>query len=234
MLDIQILYEDTDILAIEKPAGVAVHPDGKTKEETISDWFVGKYPEAHDVGEPLGDIARPGVVHRLDKDTSGVLLLAKTGDGYAHLKKQFQEHSVKKIYHAIVSGFFKEDMGKVDKPIGRSPNDFRKRLAGRGARGELREALTFYKVLNRFSERGNNFSYLEVSPKTGRTHQIRVHMKFLQHPLAGDELYNENKPKPVGIDRLALHAKEIEFKNLKGEVVRVCAPLPVAFTKILC
>lgn len=235
MPNINILYEDEHIVAIDKPAGLAVHPDGRTNQETISDWFVQTHPQVRHVGEALGEIVRPGVVHRLDKETSGVLLLAKTQEGHAHLKKQFQEHTINKIYHAIVSGFMKSDSGKVDKPIGRSPNDFRKHLAGRGARGELREALTFYKVLKRFTDDlGNNFTYLEVRPKTGRTHQIRVHMKFLQHPLVGDELYNTNKPRPDGVGRLALHAKEIEFQNLAGEVVKVEAPLPVAFSKILC
>ncbi|MDP9249284.1 MAG: RluA family pseudouridine synthase [bacterium] len=229
-MKIKILYEDKDILVIDKPSGIAVHPDGKTKEKTITDWVLKNYPRMKNVGEPLGEIARPGVVHRLDKETSGVLLLAKNQKAYEFLKEQFQERSVKKIYFAIVSGSVKEERGFIKKPIGRSPNDFRKWLAGRGARGELREAETFFKVLKRIKK---DFTVLEVRPKTGRTHQIRVHMKYLNHPVVGDDLYNRGKPRPKGINRLALHAKSIEFKNLKGDFLKIESPLPKEFEKVL-
>lgn len=248
-MKIKILYEDKDILAIDKPSGISVHPDGRSKEKTITDWVLKNYPKMQDVGEPMffqdKEIKRPGIVHRLDKETSGVLLLAKNKVAYEFLKKQFQDREIKKTYNTIVSGSVKNERGIVNKTIGRSPNDFRKKLAGRGARGELREAITEYRVLNRFELPASKissyktdgakiplkFTYLEVRPKTGRTHQIRVHMKFLNHPVVADSLYNSGKPHPKEISRLALHAKSITFKNLKGEIVKIESPLPKEFEK---
>lgn len=262
-MKINILYEDANMLAIDKPAGISVHSDGKTKGKTIADWILKNYPKMEKVGEPSmyqgKVIKRPGIVHRLDKDTSGVLVLAKNQKTYEFLKNQFKEREVKKVYHTVVSGFMREDRGVINKPIGRSPNDFRKRLAGRGARGELREAVTEYRVLKRFeapaveffspahpsglpdgtrsSKKAQlpelvKFTYLEVRPKTGRTHQIRVHMKFLNHPVVCDELYNSGKPAPIGFTRLALHSKSIELKNLKGETLKIEAPLPKEFESL--
>ncbi|PIZ87525.1 RluA family pseudouridine synthase, partial [Candidatus Nomurabacteria bacterium CG_4_10_14_0_2_um_filter_30_12] len=149
-MKIKILYEDKDILAIDKPSGISVHPDGRTKEITISDWFVKNYPKAKNVGESIfvdgKEIKRPGIVHRLDKETSGVLLLVKNQKAYEFLKNQFKSREIKKVYNAVVLGSMKDDRGTIRKSIGRSGNDFRKRLAGRGARGELREAVTEYTV----------------------------------------------------------------------------------------
>lgn len=232
-MDFKILYEDNDIVAIDKPSGISVHPDGRSEEKCVTDWFLEKYPEAGDVGEPLCDIKRPGIVHRLDRETSGVLLLAKTKESHTYLKKQFQERTIKKIYLAIVSGWLKKDQGVIDEPIGRSPSDFRRRLAGRGARGEMREAVTEYKVLDRIEDdAGNKFSFLEIHPKTGRTHQIRVHMKFLSYPVLCDSLYSPKNFCPSELGRLALHASEIEFQNLKGELVKVNSSTPLQFFKL--
>jgi len=260
---IKVLYEDSNILAIDKPSGISVHSDGKTKEKTITDWIIKNYPKMKNVGEPMGDIKRPGIVHRLDRDTSGVLLLAKTQKAFLFLKSKFVNREIKKTYLAIVSGSVKNDRGVINKPIGRSPRDFRRYLAGRGARGEMREAITEYKVLKRFEAKVevcknfsscalprvhggtlgdknffklpllHKFTYLEVKPKTGRTHQIRVHLKFLNHPVVCDSLYNPDNPCPKGISRLALHAKLIEFKDLKGKTVKVESPLPKEFKKII-
>jgi 23S rRNA pseudouridine1911/1915/1917 synthase len=230
---IKVLYEDTNILAIDKPSGIAVHADLRSKEKTVADWVLKKYPRMKQVGEPQGDMPRPGIVHRLDKETSGVLLLAKNQKAYEHLKKQFQGRTIKKIYNAIVNGQPKTDKGVINKPIGRSPSDFRRYLAGRGARGEMRDAVTEYKVLKRFNSGVNKFSFLEISPKTGRTHQIRVHLKFLNYPVVCDSLYNPKNPCPKGIKRLALHAKSIEFKDLKGKNVIVESPLPKEFKKVV-
>lgn len=236
-MKIKVLYEDSDILVINKPSGVSVHPDGRlegrTKEKTITDWVLKNYPRMKKVGEPMGDIVRPGVVHRLDKDTSGVLVLAKNQKSYEHLKAQFSSRAVKKVYHAVVSGFMKDDHGIINKPIGRSPTDFRRRLAGRGARGELRDAVTEYKVLKRFSEGSKKFSYLEVKPKTGRTHQIRVHMKFLNHPVVCDPLYDPKGACPKGLKHLALHAVSIELKTPKGKLLKIESTLPLDFRKFL-
>ena len=141
-MKIKILYEDFSILAIDKPSGILVHPDKRSKEKTIRDIFLKKYPKLE-------------IVHRLDKDTSGVMLLAKNKKAHEFLKEQFQNRTVKKIYNTIVSGRFKNDRGIINKPIGRSPKDFRRWLSGRGARGELREAETSYKVLKRLK----NFTF---------------------------------------------------------------------------
>jgi len=238
---IKVLYEDSNILAIDKPSGISVHPDGRTKGKTITDWVLKNYPKMKNVGEPMFvenkgekiEIKRPGIVHRLDKDTSGVLLLAKNKKAYEFLKKQFQDREVKKTYVAIVSGSVKNDRGVINKPIGRSPKDFRRHLAGRGARGEMREAITEYKVLKRFRASSAPFSYLEVRPKTGRTHQIRVHLKYLNHPVVCDSLYNPDNPCPKGLKRLALHAKSIEFKNFKGESVKVESAIPLQFKRMI-
>jgi len=252
-MKIKILYEDKDFLVIDKPSGISVHPDGRTKEKTITDWIIKNYPKLKGVGEPMRVIDsqvesckvnkvksksnptiidRPGIVHRLDKDTSGVLIIAKNQKSFAHFKKQFMDREIKKTYNAIVSGFVKNERGIVNKPIGRSPSDFRRRLAGRRARGELREAITEYKVLKHFNILSNKFTSLEVRPKTGRTHQIRVHMKFLNHPVVCDSLYDPKGFCPKEIGRLALHAKSIEFKDLKGKIIKVESPLPKEFLVI--
>ncbi len=235
---IKILYEDKDILAIDKPSGILVHSDNRSTKETIADLFKKKYPKLE-------------IVHRLDRETSGVMLLAKNVKAHEFLKKQFQDRVVKKVYNAVVNGFVKNDHGLINKLIGRSPKDFRRWLAGRGARGELREAITEYKVLKRLTlpiipslikegktspDKGRQeglFSYLEIKPKTGRTHQIRVHMKFLNYPVACDPLYNPKGACPKNLDRLALHAKSIEFKNLQGKIIKVESPLPKEFAKML-
>jgi 23S rRNA pseudouridine1911/1915/1917 synthase len=215
-MKIKILYEDPNILAIEKPSGVLVHGDDRSKEKTIVDLLVKKYPKIQ-------------LAHRLDKETSGVLLLAKNAKAHQFLKEQFQARTIRKIYVAIVNGNVKNERGIINRPIGRSPKDFRRYLAGRGARGEMREAITDYKVLKRLP----GFTVVEVRPKTGRTHQIRVHMKFINHPVACDTLYNPGASNPKGIKRLALHARSIEFKNLKGETVKVESKLPKEFEKII-
>ncbi|MFA6258061.1 MAG: RluA family pseudouridine synthase [Candidatus Paceibacterota bacterium] len=227
-MKIKTLYEDSNILAIDKPSGILVHPvaeqarngAGPDKEKTILDIFLKKYPKLE-------------IVHRLDRETSGVMLLAKNKKAHEFLKSQFKNREIKKIYHAIVSGNVKNERGIVNKPIGRSPRDFRRWLAGRGARGEMREAITEYRVLKRFQAQRSPFTYLEVRPKTGRTHQIRVHMKYLNHPVACDALYNPDNPCPKGIARVALHAKSIEFKNLKGETVKIESSVPKEFEEMV-
>lgn len=242
MLEPTILYEDEDILAVDKPAGLIVHPDGRTSEPSVSEWFVSKYPDSKEVGEPvvLNDgrvIERPGVVHRIDRDTSGVLLLAKTKRGHEVLKKQFQEREVEKIYHAFVHGKVKDDRGSINLPIARSASNFKKWSATRGRRGEEREALTYYQVLKRLPELGVTF--VEAKPKTGRTHQIRVHFKAIHHPILGDKLYggDKSREKPLeaelGFKRLALHARSITFKNTQDKSVTIEAPYPEDFQKAM-
>src|SRR3989344_4678638 len=215
MIDLSknILYEDDDIIVINKPAGLVVHSDGRKEEPSVSEWFTRKYPEAKNVGEPMklanGEVLeRPGVVHRIDRETSGVLLLAKTSKGHQALKEQFQKREVEKIYHLFVHGNLKDDRGTINLPIGKSASDFRKWSAQRGKRGELREAITYFEVLKRSPD--HNVTLVEAKPKTGRTHQIRVHFQALQNPVVGDKLYGGRRSLGEGgcargFNRLALH-----------------------------
>lgn len=227
-----ILYEDENVLAINKPTGMVVHFDGKTEEKNLTDWIIERYPEIKEVGEPSRDIKgniilRPGIVHRLDRETSGVMLVAKNQDTFEFLKKQFQEHRVQKTYHAFVLGEIKEDDGVIDRPIGRSNKDFRMWSAQRGARGELRDAVTEYTVLKRTKE----WSFVEARPRTGRTHQIRVHFKAIHHPLVGDLLYAPKNSFILGFKRLALHSYNIKFELMNGEIKEVTAPYPEDFKR---
>ena len=232
MNDLEILYEDDDIVAINKPAGLVVHSDGKTVESSVADWVLQKYPEARVVGEPARTpsgqmVPRPGIVHRLDRETSGVMLVAKTQKGFDTLKKQFQAHEIKKEYHAFLHGEIKDDKGVINRPIGRSSSDFRKWSAQRGARGEMREAVTEYETVSRRA----GYSFVKVFPKTGRTHQIRVHFKAVNYPLVADKLYAPNRENSLGFARLALHSRRIDFKNVAGKKIEVTAPYPADFEK---
>lgn len=236
MIEIPILYEDNEVVVINKPAGLVVHPDGRTKEETLVDWVRAKYPSIAEagVGESIkltsgGIIEKPGIVHRIDRETSGVLLIAKTQESFLNLKGQFQARTIKKNYKAIAYGFFKDKNGVIDKPIGRSSSDFRRWSAEYGARGELREAVTEYSVLGEGEVEGTKLSYVDVFPHTGRTHQIRVHMKAIGHPLFCDTLYAPKMPRLLGFERIALHAAGATFKGLDGVEKRVEAPLPGDF-----
>ena len=230
----EILFENENMVVVNKPAGLVVHSDGRTKEESVADWVIENYPGIREVGEPWTAqdgtvIYRPGIVHRLDRDTSGVLVIAKTQESFLNLKAQFQNRETKKIYNAFVYDYVKEPEGVIDRPIGRSTSDFRKWSAQRGARGEMREAVTEYKVLKACKD----VSYVEVSPKTGRTHQIRVHFKAINHPVVCDALYAPKKPSLLGFGRLALHARKIEIKDLNGSILNIEAPLPQDFLNAL-
>ena len=232
--DIEKIYEDAEIVVINKPSGVLVHADGVSKEQTISDWVLKNYPETLDVGEESilknGEkIMRHGIVHRLDKDTSGALLICKTKKAYGYFKKLFQEKNIKKEYHALVYGVVKNDSGTIDKPIGRHPTDFRRRLSEIWARGEMREAITKYEVV----KRGSDATFIHAFPLTGRTHQIRVHMKSISHPVVCDSLYAPKGKCLFGINRLALHAHKISWVNENGEEKQAIAPYPEDFEKAL-
>jgi len=218
---IPIIYEDDDILAVNKPAGLLVHGTHNLKHEaSLADWLVKNYPSIKDVGE---DKSRPGIVHRLDKDTSGVLLIAKNQKAFEYLKEQFQNRKIKKKYIALVEGKVKGKKGIVDMPIGKSKSDFRKKTAGGVMTGKIREAITEYKVLERFP----GYTLVEVFPKTGRTHQIRVHFKALGHPLVCDKLYGlKTAACPFGLGRHFLHANSLEFSLPNGSRINLEADLP--------
>lgn len=252
-----IIFENKYLAAVNKPAGLVVHADGKTDEPTLCDWVLKQWPKTKGVGEPLiinkgtaseKVIDRPGIVHRLDRDTSGVIIIAKTQESFENLKMQFQEREIEKTYHTIVWGNVKVEKGTINRPIGRSKSDFRKWSAERFARGELRPAVTDYAVISRLEDFTptaaelkletptqrkipHDFTYLEVYPKTGRTHQIRVHLKAINHPVVVDTLYAPNHPAVLGFKRTALHAYRIKITDLEDVLHEFEAPLPEDFIK---
>ena len=225
-----MLYEDDDVLVINKPAGLVVHADRRTVEPTLVDWIVKNYPTIESVGEPivLADgtaIARPGIVHRLDRETSGAMVIAKNPESFLYMKRQFADRQVHKIYRAFVYGELRDDRGIINRPIGRSANDFRQKSAGRGAKGVMREAITWFKVL----KRKDGFSFIEAQPRTGRTHQIRVHFKAVNHPVVSDSLYAAKRAPALGFSRTALHSYKITFKGRGGKEISATAPYPADF-----
>ena len=229
-----ILYEDGDILAVNKPAGLLTHGDGRAEESTLAGWVLARYPSLARVGEPMRladgrELARPGIVHRLDRETSGVVLVAKTQESYAYLKHLFQAREIEKTYNVFFHGVPSERFGRIARPIGRSRSDFRKYSAERGARGKLRDALTLYRVL----ESAGGFSFVEARPKTGRTHQIRVHFKAIGHPVLCDRRYGGSRACALGFARLALHARQISLTTSSGMRLTLEAPLPDDFTEAL-
>jgi 23S rRNA pseudouridine1911/1915/1917 synthase len=236
---IEIIYEDEVVLVVHKPSGLAVHEDGRNNEPVLTDWIRATYPDVVGVGEPMRlqngtMIDRPGIVHRLDKETSGVLIIAKTQGAFLHLKRQFQARTVQKEYRAFVVGNVTKQTGTIDLPIGRSKNDFRRWSAGKDVGGTVREAVTRFTTLISTQEA----SYLSLEPKTGRTHQLRVHLRAIGHPIICDTRYN-NKPEPLlGFQRLALHAHAITFVHPTTGITVVCeAPLPEDFVraeKVIC
>lgn len=226
-MELTILYEDDQMVAVMKPAGVMTHPDGHTTEETVSDWFAARYPDSRTVGETQRlvdgtEIARPGVMHRLDRDTSGVLVLAKTQDAHAFLKQAFKDRTAHKEYLAVVYGVPKERRGVIEFAIGRSRKDFRLRSAQPRAKGTMRDAVTKYEVI---ADSGTH-ALVRVRPETGRTHQIRVHLKAIHHPIVCDPLYAPGRPCDLGTTRLALHARSLDVPRPDGSRVVIIAPVP--------
>lgn len=215
-MELPILYEDADVVAVAKPVGLITHTDGRTQEETAEDWFNEHYP--HEITVPV----HVGYVHRLDRDTSGVLVFAKNAAAYEFLRNAFHDRDVQKTYLAFVYGALKEKKGTIDFDIGRSRSNFRLRSAQPKAKGRLREALTRYEVLGE----ADGYSLLMVSPETGRTHQIRVHLKAIHHPIIGDPLYAPNHPAALGIKRLGLHAYQLNLPLPGGTRVTIMAPVP--------
>ncbi|MBY0473003.1 RluA family pseudouridine synthase [Patescibacteria group bacterium] len=211
-----VLYEDQDIIVVDKPSGMIVYPDGIHDYPALDAWLVKKYG-----GPPAGGFH---FVHRLDRETSGVLLLARTPEVYEFMKEQFQEREVRKVYRAFVHGLIRDDRGIIDKPIGNS-------RGGKGPRsvksphGTLRDALTAYRVIKRSPEA----TYVEVFPKTGRTHQIRVHFSSIQRPIICDQLYGPDRPDVLGLGRLALHAYSLTVQHPNGKEMTFTSPLPPEF-----
>jgi len=231
MTEPKVIHEDEHFIAIDKPAGLQVHP-AKVKSAgpavpppTLVDWLLGHYPEVKTVGDDPS--TRPGIVHRLDKETSGVMLIARDQKGFDHLKDLFQKHEIKKTYRALVKGDLKNKEGVIDAAIGLR-NGTTKRTV-RGGR-MAKPAVTEYKVLKTFTKEGiagahETFSLVEVYPKTGRTHQIRVHFASMGHPIVGDALYG-GKKMPLWAHRMMLHASSIEFTTADGKRVKFDSETP--------
>jgi len=227
----KVIYEAPEFIVIDKPAGMTVHRvKGVSKEKEgaryLTDELVGIYPELKGVGDDPE--WRPGIVHRLDKDTSGVMIIPRSQEYFEYLKRLFQEKLVHKTYLALVYGELKNDKGVIDKPIGLKGGTVKRTVHG----GKMvKEAVTDYKVVRRFS----GYTLLEVSPRTGRTHQIRVHLASIGHPIAGDSLYGGKKQKksflPAG--RQFLHAHSIEFDAAPGHKVSFVSELPTDLTEVL-
>ena len=212
-LPIQVLYEDADVIAINKPAGMVVHTGAGRHSGTLVNAVLHRFGKLSGVGGEL----RPGIVHRLDRFTSGVILIARNDAAHRHLAEQFASRQVEKIYVALVHGALKNDAGRITAPITRDPVT-RVRMTARLARG--RQAITSYEVLKRFKES----TLLEVKIGTGRTHQIRVHLASIGHPVVGDKLYGAPASE---LGRYFLHARQITFTGpASGERITIAAPLP--------
>ena len=225
-IPLSVAYEDSDLLIIDKPAGMVVHPAPGHQAGTLVNALLGRGP-ASDLGTVAG-VARPGIVHRLDKDTSGLLVVAKNDAAQVGLMAQLKERRMKKRYLALVGGSVAATVGRIEAPIGRDPRR-RTRMA---VVPDGRPAVTGYRVRERFP----GWTFLELDLVTGRTHQLRVHLASIGHPIAGDRLYASGAARvgPDGLDRLFLHAWRIEFVSpTDGHLIRAEAPLPQELSAVL-
>lgn len=216
----KVVSRTKDYLIIEKPAGVIVHPTDQMENNTLASGLIAKYPELLKVGEnPI----RPGIVHRLDKEVSGLMIVPRTQEAFMYFKNLLKTRQVKKIYIALVHGAMEREEGSINLSIGRSRKKG-KMAAYPATATNAKEALTHYTVKKHF----DYLSLLEVSISTGRTHQIRVHLNSLNHPIIGDRLYTQKflKRKHVNLERMFLHASELEFIDMKGKKVHYSSPLP--------
>lgn len=224
-IPLDILYEDQDILVVNKPKGMVVHPAAGHYSGTLVNALM---YHCKDSLSGINGVMRPGIVHRIDMDTTGSLLVCKNDEAHRILAEQLKEHTIRREYHAIVYGNIKEDTGTVDAPIGRHPTD-RKKMSINYKNGK--QAVTHYEVLERFG----NFTYIRCRLETGRTHQIRVHMASLHHPLLGDEVYGPSSRPPFpGLKGQVLHAKILGiYHPATGEYMEFDAPLPQYFVDLL-
>ena len=223
-IPLDILYEDRDVVIVNKPKGMVVHPAAGHYSGTLVNALM------HHCGKELSGIngiMRPGIVHRIDMDTTGSIIVCKNDMAHTSIAAQLKEHSITSRYHAICCGVLKEEEGIIDRPIGRHPTD-RKRMAVNEKNGKV--AVTHYRVLERF----NGYTYIECELETGRTHQIRVHMASINHPLLGDEVYAGGRKSPFRLQGQTLHAKTLGFRHpATGEYMEVDAPLPEYFLHLL-
>ena len=217
--EIDIILQGDGFIVIDKRAGILTHPANHQKGGTVLDWLLEHDPDISEIGDP----ARPGIVHRLDRDTSGVMILATTLKMYDHLREQFHDRKVSKTYVALVHDQLPHLEGTINKPIGRSEKGIRMAARVEKVSEKDREAITNYKVMQTFQK----YSLVEAKPLTGRTHQIRVHLMSLGNPVVGDQLYKvHGQKKVIDLGRIFLHATQIKFTDLSGHEVVVDSPLP--------
>lgn len=212
MPPLTIIHNDDNLLVIAKPSGMVVHPFDYSTEETLVDMLQAKYPEIFELENPVTlqdgrTINLGGIVHKLDRDTSGVMVIAKNQKTFDELKEQFRGHTTKKTYIALVEGIVAKDSFTIDAPLGRNKKDYKQQVNPQNPRGELRDAVTGVNVITRNTS--TNTTLLELSPKTGRTHQLRAHMSHIGHPIVGDKAYGSTKDSP----RIMLHAATLMFMS---------------------
>ncbi len=230
-IPLDVVYEDDDIIVINKPQGMVVHPAPGNYSGTLVNALLFR---CRDSLSGIGGVMRPGIVHRIDKDTSGLLVVAKNDFSHAALSEELKYHGIEREYHALVKGGFSADAGTVNEPIGRHPID-RKKMAVLRNSESAREAVTHYEVLGRYG----NVSYLKLMLETGRTHQIRVHMSYIGHPLLGDEVYGQSKTPfekrhSALLSGQALHARRLSLTHPRtGARMTFECPLPQEFSKLL-
>ncbi len=225
-IPLDIVFEDDDLVVLNKPAGLVVHPAFGHDTGTLVNALLARYPDLADLSEEDDEaVDRPGLVHRLDRDTSGLMLVARTPAALQHLRQQFQARVVEKIYLALVFGCPETPEGIIDVPLGRDPVH-RQKFA---ARADGKPARTHYRLVENFG----TSSLLEIGLETGRTHQIRVHLAWLKCPVVGDTVYGRRK-NPFGLERQFLHAWRLRFEHPRtGEIVRLEAPLPPELQAVL-
>lgn len=222
-IPLDILYEDNDVIVVNKPKKMVVHPAAGHYQDTLVN---GLLYHCKDSLSGINGVMRPGIVHRIDMNTTGSLIVCKNDHSHNHIAAQLKDHSITRKYHAIVYGVLEDDSGTIDKPIGRSDAD-RKKMAVNAKNG--RNAVTHYKVLKRFDK----YTYIECRLETGRTHQIRVHMSSIGHPILGDDVYS-NRSCPFNLEGQTLHAKTIGFVHpTTNEYMEFDAPLPNYFLHLL-
>ncbi len=219
-MPLDIVYEDDDLIVIDKPAGLVVHPAPGHPSGTLANALIAHAPEISIAGSN-----RPGIVHRLDKDTSGLIVAAKSDRGRTSLVSQWESRRVKKDYVALVAGSIVEDEATIDAPIGRDPKNRQRMAVVRGGR----PAVTHFRVRERFADA----TLLDVVIETGRTHQIRVHLAFIGHPVVGDRAYGQKDPTEMTLERQFLHASGLEFQLPDGRQVSFSAPLPADLQAVL-
>ena len=221
-IPIEIIYEDSDIIVVNKPKGMVVHPANGNPDGTLVNAIMNI---CKDSLSGIGGEIRPGIVHRIDKDTSGVLVVAKNDKEHINLSQQIKNREMTKKYVALVRGNIKENQATINMPIGRSEKD-RKKMA---VRKDGKEAITHFDVINRY----NGYTYLDIKLDTGRTHQIRVHLAEIGYPIVGDTVYSNGR-NPFGVEGQMLHAKSLEFKHpITNKVMKMEAPLPEYFKEVL-